>query len=110
MKVNPNVNSGIQSTQADKLQKSDQASRTDKARQVEKARQDFKTPPSTNTSANAEISSKAKDAAKAHVVAATTPDVREDRVAELKRKIAEGTYKVDSDAIADKMIREHSAM
>lgn len=108
MKINSTANPNVQSTQTDKTQKSNQAEKTDKARQLEQARQQFKS--GGSSSANTEISNRAKDAAKAHSVAATTPDVREDRVAELKRKIAEGSYKIDSDAIADKMIREHSAM
>ncbi len=110
MKVNSTANPRVQSTQSEKIQKSDQASRTEKLRQIEKAKQEYKTPASSSSSTNTEISATAKDAAKAHAVAASTPDVREDRVAELKRKIAEGSYKIDSDAIAEKMIGEHSAM
>jgi negative regulator of flagellin synthesis FlgM len=34
------------------------------------------------------------------------PDVREDKVSELKKMIAEGTYKVEPDKIASKMIEE----
>ncbi len=34
-------------------------------------------------------------------------EVRSDRVAELKAKIAEGTYSVDAEQIAEKMIQEH---
>jgi negative regulator of flagellin synthesis FlgM len=52
--------------------------------------------------------SKEKAAAfqKALEIAKNTPDVREDRVAELKKKIQEGTYEVDSGKIADGMMRE----
>ena len=60
--------------------------------------------------ANVQISSGAKDRAEAYQkaldIARATPDVREDRVAELKKQIAEGTYKVDSGNIADGMMRE----
>ena len=35
------------------------------------------------------------------------PDVRLDRIAELKASIAEGSYKVDSATLADKMLRTH---
>ena len=35
----------------------------------------------------------------------TLPDVREDRVAELKRQIENGSYHVSSDEIADLMMR-----
>ncbi len=44
--------------------------------------------------------------AKAHQIANDTPDIREDRVAELKAKIEKGEYKVDPEKIADGMMRE----
>lgn len=55
----------------------------------------------------AEFTSKAKDFAKAKAVAAQAPDVREEKVAELKKRIAEGKYKVDADAVAGRMVDEH---
>lgn len=60
--------------------------------------------------ANAEISSKSKDFAKAKSIASGAPDVREDKVADLKRRIAEGSYKVDTDAVADRMVDDHLKM
>ncbi|MBU6375904.1 MAG: flagellar biosynthesis anti-sigma factor FlgM [Bdellovibrionales bacterium] len=59
--------------------------------------------------ANTEISGKAREFARAKEVAAQAPDVREDRIAELKAKIAAGNYKVNSQAIADRMVDEHIA-
>lgn len=44
--------------------------------------------------------------AKALDIARNTPDVREDRVAEIKAQIAAGSYKIDSGKIADGMLRE----
>ncbi len=58
----------------------------------------------------ATISSKAKEANKAFSVAAAAPDVREDRVAELKKKIQAGTYKINSDLIADRLVDDHMAL
>lgn len=59
---------------------------------------------------NVQISSDAKGRAeafqKALDIARDTPDVREDRVAALKKQIQEGTYQVDSGKIADGMLRE----
>jgi flagellar biosynthesis anti-sigma factor FlgM len=56
------------------------------------------------------ISTSARDraeaSAKALEIARKTPDVREDRVAMLKKQIDEGNYKVDSGKIADGMMRE----
>ncbi len=36
-----------------------------------------------------------------------TPSVRRNRVDELKKKIADGSYRVDADAVAEKIIVEH---
>lgn len=60
--------------------------------------------------ANVKISEGGKDRAEAMNraldIARNTPDVREDRVAALKKQIQEGTYQVDSGKIADGMLRE----
>ena len=37
-------------------------------------------------------------------IIAAAPDVREDRVAELKAKIDSGNYRMDADAVADKLV------
>jgi len=58
-------------------------------------------------SVKSEISPKAKEFLQAKEVAAKAPDVREDRIAELKRQIASGSYQVNAQAIADKMVDEH---
>jgi negative regulator of flagellin synthesis FlgM len=63
-----------------------------------------------NKNYGVELSDKAKTRAseqkKAFDIAKNTPDVREDRVAEIKAKIQAGTYEVDSGKIADGMLRE----
>ncbi len=63
-----------------------------------------------NKNYGVELSDKARSRAaeqkKAFDIAKNTPDVREDRVAELKAKIQNGTYEVDSGKIADGMLRE----
>lgn len=62
------------------------------------------------TASNVQISADGKGRAeamnKALDIARNTPDVREDRVAALKKQIQEGTYQVDSGKIADGMLRE----
>jgi len=60
--------------------------------------------------AKAEISSKSKEFAQARASAASAPDVREDRVAELKQRIAEGSYKIDGESIADRLVDDHLRM
>jgi len=57
--------------------------------------------------ANTTISSRAKDAARAKQAADAAPDVREEKIAELKRMVAAGKYKVDAEAVADRMVDEH---
>ncbi len=106
MKVNSSVSSNIQGTQTEGLKKTDKSVKADRAGQVEKLAKEQ----SSSVPAKSEISSAGKEFAKAHAVASATPDVREDRIAELKKRIAAGDYKVDADAIADKMINEHASM
>jgi len=60
-----------------------------------------------SSGAKSEISAKAKEFVQAREVAAKAPEVREDRIAELKKKIASGNYQVNAQAIADKMVDEH---
>jgi flagellar biosynthesis anti-sigma factor FlgM len=52
------------------------------------------------------LSSKARDFHKIAEVIKHTPDIREERVNELKEAIEKGTYKADSKKIAEKMILE----
>jgi negative regulator of flagellin synthesis FlgM len=49
---------------------------------------------------------RAAEQAKALDIARNTPDVRENRVMDLKKRIQDGTYKVEADKVADGMLRE----
>jgi len=60
--------------------------------------------------ANAEVSDKARDMAAAKAAANEAPDTRDDRIAELKARIAGGKYNVDPHAVADRMVDEHIRM
>ncbi len=104
MRVNPGASPTIQNTQTEGLKKSEQTAKTDRAKQIEQMAKSQGSSP-----ARAEISDKGKELAKAHAVAKSSPDVREERIAALKARIADGSYKVDADAIADKMLKEHAA-
>lgn len=64
---------------------------------------------SSNVAERVAISSKAKDAAKAQEAARSAPDVDEAKVARLKAAIQGGSYKVDADKIADRLVDEHLA-
>ena len=58
----------------------------------------------------ADISAKGREFAAAKAAASGTPDTREAKIAELKSRIAAGSYKPDAHAIADKMVDEHLEM
>ena len=57
--------------------------------------------------AKVEISEKGREFAKVKAAAHDAPDVREEKIAALRKKMAEGTYKVNPDAVADRMVDEH---
>lgn len=63
-------------------------------------------PGKASKAADVDMSERAKSYQKALEIARATPDVREDRVAALKKQIQDGTYKIDSGAIADGIARE----
>lgn len=52
------------------------------------------------------LSQKARDIEKIQEILRKTPDVREDRVAHLKKKITSGEYTVNGKDVADQMLRE----
>jgi len=104
MRVNPGLSQNVHGTQTEGLKKSEATTKPDRARQAEEAAKTRGIP----SHPGAEISERAKDFAKAHAVASAAPDVREDRIAELKKRIASGEYKVDSEKVAEKMIGEHA--
>lgn len=66
--------------------------------------------PVQHPDAKTEISNKSREFGHAKQVASAAPDIREDRVHDLKRRIADRSYKVDHDAIADRMVDEHLKM
>ena len=53
-----------------------------------------------------ELSPQSRDMKKIHEVLATTPEVRTEKVAALKKALEEGTYQVKTEDIADKMVQE----
>lgn len=58
-------------------------------------------------SAKVNLSERAQDMKKIRERIATTPDVDEAKVAKYKSMLAKGDYKVDSKAVADRMVDEH---
>lgn len=53
------------------------------------------------------ISGRAKDASRAKELASSAPDVDEARIAKLKAAIEGGSYKVNAEAVADRLVDEH---
>ena len=54
-----------------------------------------------------ELSGRAQDIKKIKELATNSPDVDMNKVEKFKKLIAEGKYKVDSKAVADRMVDEH---
>ncbi|MBQ9360901.1 MAG: flagellar biosynthesis anti-sigma factor FlgM [Lachnospiraceae bacterium] len=55
-----------------------------------------------------EISSIGKDIQTAKAAVKSAPDVREDKVADLKKQIANGTYNVSGESFADKLLAKYN--
>ena len=68
------------------------------------AEQPDKSAPKTDTVV---ISDAAKKVQEARAQLDDIPDVREDKVAELRNQIQNGTYQVDAEKTADKLLKEH---
>ncbi len=54
-----------------------------------------------------ELSQKGKDYRVAKQIVAQTPDVREDKVNEIKKQIESGTYSIGMTEVADKLINRY---
>ena len=50
------------------------------------------------------LSQASKELRLANETIASAPDVREDKIAEIRDKIESGTYRIDNQAVADKMV------
>lgn len=79
-----------------------------KAREASESRSgDSKSPAGDGSSIKADISARAREFASAKKAAMEAPEVREAKIAELKRRIANKEYNVKPDDIADRMVNEH---
>lgn len=61
-------------------------------------------------SARVDLSPRAQEMAKAKELATPSDSIDEAKVARLQKLIDEGKYKVDADALADRILDEHSKM
>ncbi len=100
--------SGSNSVQGSEISQAGKAKATQGAKKVDHSQNAEKEAKvGSGESVKAEISSRGKEMARAKEVANSAPDIREEKVAELKRRIAAGKYNVSPEAIADKMVDEH---
>jgi negative regulator of flagellin synthesis FlgM len=60
-----------------------------------------------NKDVKTDISSRAVEFAAASKAAHSAPDIRENKVADLKARIQSGSYQVNAEALADKIFEEH---
>ena len=89
--------------QADPTQSIDQ---TQKLKQLEK-NQVSQSSEATNQQADrVDLSEQSKEMQKIYNVLQMTPEIRSERVDDVKKLIEENRYQVESKAVADKMIRE----
>ena len=86
----------------------------EKSKAAEKASQPL--PPKTEASvspsssaaqSSVSISDQAQLMKAAREMVYAAPDIRAEKVADIKRRVLDGSYKVDSEAIADKLVDEH---
>lgn len=109
MKINPSVaNNSSQSTGVSSASAADRAAQARKKPGAAEAESSGKTVDSG--AAKSEISGKARDMAQARAVAQAAPDVREDKIAALRERIAQGKYSVDAQKVADRLVDEHLEM
>ena len=103
MKVGSYGNQAVQSGEAGATKKAERSQDASQSAPVKKAQEAAV----GEKAAKADISSRAREFSRAKEVAAATPDVREEKVAELKRRIQSGNYSIDANAVADRMVNEH---
>jgi len=106
MKINPNSSPSIQNKPTTSAETAAAAAtkRTEKSSESAKAAAAKQADPGA---AKTEISAKAREFAQAKAVAGQAPDVREQKIADIKARIAAGKYEVNAQAIADRMVDEH---
>jgi negative regulator of flagellin synthesis FlgM len=105
MKVDPNLSSNIQRTG---LNKSD-ALAPNKADKQDKSNATA-TLGEINSSSKVDISETAQRMKMAQEIASTPSTVNEAKVARLQKLIDAGEYKVNAEAVADKLVDEHLLM
>ena len=87
-----------------------QVSQIMKAGKVSKAKKAYGMNAAASSSDQLSISQLGKDYQIAKQAVAGASDIREDRVAQLKEKIANGSYNVDTEDFANKLLAKYNAI
>jgi negative regulator of flagellin synthesis FlgM len=101
-KVGQNLNTA-DSAKSSKAEKAGDASAAKKSSTTAEAG----AAPASSQATKVELSPKAQDIKKIKELAMNAPDVDSNKDEKFKRMIADGTYKVDAKAVADRMVDEH---
>jgi flagellar biosynthesis anti-sigma factor FlgM len=104
MKVTKNIPSPIQTAEAAKTSRADALIGSKRSKGTAGA------PDAGLGSARVDLSSRAQDMARAKELATPSDSIDEAKVARLQRMIDEGKYRVDSGAVADRLLDEHLKM
>lgn len=102
-KVGQNLNTS-DSSKSSKAEKSSEATSSAAAKKSSASSSDEAAP---SQATKVELSPKAQDIKRIKEIAQSAPDIDMNKVEKFKRMIADGTYKVDAQAVADRMVDEH---
>ena len=101
---------GANSVQNGEVAGTKQGGRAAGAHEAKRSERSSESEKGSSQGASSEISSKSRDFATAKAAAEATPDVREDRVADLKKRISDGSYKVNAEGVANRLVDDHLKM
>ena len=107
MRVSSTGNNPIQGADVSGAKQTSRATETQKTKKSDQAQG---TTQVESDGATTNISPRAREMLQANAAAKSAPDVREEKIAELKRRIAAGSYQVDTDKVADHMVDDHLKM
>jgi negative regulator of flagellin synthesis FlgM len=109
MRVDHSKSSSAQASEAGNAKQANRSGSAQEAKKNEKAA-NVEANQGAHSGVKTEISAKGKEFAAVKAAATEAPDVREDKIADLKRRIAEGSYKIDTNSVADRMVDDHLKM
>ena len=101
---NQTYNSTVQNPDSVRPKRTEEAPKTGTEQKVDKT---SAAEAPENPDVSTDISARAKEMAQAKSVATAAPDLREAKIAELKKRIAAKQYNVKPEDVAEKMVREH---